>query len=129
LLCGWWLAQTRNIHKALKRKRMLLKQHIVDQGYMSAHLTATSQQKYEVDLFGSVAMDARWQAKAGEGFDLSDFQVNWKRKTVRCLRGKLSHLCKPERDSFGNPIIHVEFRKLDCAKCPVRSQCTIDKLR
>jgi transposase len=114
----------KNIHKALKRKGMLPKQHIVDQGYMSAHLIATSQQEYEVELLGPVAMDVRWQAKAGEGFSLSDFQVNWKRKTVRCPRGKRSHLWKPGQDSFGNPIIHVEFRKPDCAKCPVRSQCT-----
>lgn len=113
-----------DIHKALKRKGILPKQHIVDQGYMSAHLIATSQKKYKIDLFGPIAVDSRWQAKADQGFSASDFVVNWKQKKVRCPQGKRSHLWKPTRDMFDNPVIHVEFRKQDCAQCPVRSQCT-----
>jgi transposase len=58
------------------------------------------------------------------GFDLFSFQVNWKRKVVYCPQGERSRLWKYSHDAYGNPNIHIEFRKSDCSACPVRSQCT-----
>jgi transposase len=77
-----------------------------------------------LDLFGPVALNAKWQAKEGAGFDLSHFQVNWKRKVVYCPQGKRSRFWKNSHDSYGKPVIRVEFRKNHCLSCPVRSQCT-----
>jgi transposase len=39
-----------------------------------------SQQKYGVEIVGPVADDPSWQARSGEGFDKSRFQVDGSRK-------------------------------------------------
>ena len=113
-----------SIHQALAEKEILPQQHLVDQGYTSAQLITSSQKEYGIELFGPVALNAKWQAKEGAGFDMSHFRVNWKRKVVYCPQGKRSRLWKNSHDSYGKPIIHVEFRKSHCSACPVRSQCT-----
>jgi transposase len=117
-----------SIHQDLAETELLPQQHLVDLGYTSAQLIASSQREYQVDLFGPVALNAKWQAKEGEGFDLSHFQVNWKKKVVHCPQGKRSHSWKNSHDSYGKPIIHIEFRKSHCSACPVRSQCTRAKV-
>lgn len=116
-----------SIHQALAEKEILPQQHLVDLGYTSAQLIASSQRDYQIDLFGPVAENAKWQAKEGKGFDMSHFRVNWKRKVVYCPQGKRSRFWKNSHDSYGKPVIRVEFRKNHCLACPVRSQCTRSK--
>lgn len=117
-----------SIHQALASKKILPQQHLVDLGYTSAQLIASSQRDYQIDLFGPVALNAKWQAKEGKGFDMSHFRVNWKRKAVYCPQGKRSRFWKNSHDSYGKPVIRVEFRKSHCLACPVRSQCTRSKV-
>lgn len=113
-----------SIHQSLSQKDLLPKQHLVDQGYTSARLLFGSEQDYNIDLLGPVALNVKWQAKAGLGFDLSHFQIDWKDKTVYCPQGKQSYLWKNNKDIYGKPVIYVEFRQNDCSACLVRSQCT-----
>lgn len=115
---------TPRIHQALKDKELMPNQHIVDQGYTSAHLLVDSQQNFGIDLLGPVALTSGWQAKAKDGFDLSHFEIDWKQKLVRCPNHKRSHLWTPGKDYYGKPIIHIEFERSVCLKCPLRSQCT-----
>ena len=117
-----------SIHQALAEKEILPQQHLVDLGYTSAQLIANSQKDYEIDLFGPVALNAKWQAKEGAGFDLSNFRVNWKRKAVYCPQGKRSRVWRNSHDSYGKPVIRVEFRKKHCLACPVRQKCTRAKV-
>jgi Transposase DDE domain len=77
-----------------------------------------------IDLFGPVGTNGGWQARAGQGFDLSHFQIDWNKRKVSCPQGKQSRSWKKGKDSYGNPIIHVEFRQNECKNCPVRSLCT-----
>ncbi|PSM45462.1 IS5/IS1182 family transposase [Chroococcidiopsis sp. CCALA 051] len=113
-----------SIHRALDRKDLLPQQHLVDSGYTSAQLLSSSERDYNIDLCGPVALNVGWQAKAGLGFDLSHFQIDWKQKAVYCPQGKRSYLWKKNKDGYGKPVIYVEFRQRDCLACPVRSQCT-----
>lgn len=115
---------TPRIHQALKDKALTPEQHIVDQGYTSAHLLVDSQRNFGIDLLSPVALISGWQAKAKDGFDLSHFEIDWKRKVVRCPNHKRSHLWTPGKDYYGKPIIHIEFKRSVCLKCPMRSQCT-----
>jgi transposase len=117
-----------SIHQDLAEKKILPRQHLVDLGYTSAQLIASSQKDYQIDLFGPVALNGKWQAKEGIGFDMSHFRVNWKRKVVYCPQGKRSNVWKNSKDSYGKPVIRVEFRKSHCSACPVRSQCTRSKV-
>ena len=80
---------------------------MVDQGYTSARLLFGSEQDYNIDLLGPVALNVKWQAKAGLGFDLSHFQIDWKDKTVYCPQGKQSYLWKNNKDIYGKPVIYV----------------------
>ncbi|MCC5605205.1 IS1182 family transposase [Nostoc favosum] len=113
-----------SIHQSLAQKNLLPQQHLVDQGYTSSQLLSSSERDYDIDLFGPVAVNGAWQAKAGLGFDVSHFRVNWKRKVVYCPQGKRSSRWKHTQDAYGHPVIHVNFRTKDCKNCAVRSQCT-----
>ena len=75
-------------------------------------------------MFGPVGTNSGWQARAGQGFDLSHFQIDWNNKKVSCPQGKQSRSWKKGKDSYGNRIIHVEFRQNECKECPVRSLST-----
>lgn len=119
---------TPKIHASLMQKGLLPERHVVDQGYMSTRLIQHSQAEYKIDLFGPVSTGSGWQAQAGQGFDLSHFKINWKRQVAKCPQGKYSRDWKVGQDSYGNSVIHVGFRERDCAKCPVRSQCTRAKI-
>jgi transposase len=112
------------IHAALTEKGLQPERHTVDQGYISTRLIMQSQDEYQIDLFGPVSTGSGWQAQAREGFDLAHFKIDWQRQVVKCPQRKRSRVWKPGRDSYGKPVIHVEFSKRDCSKCPVRSQCT-----
>ncbi len=113
-----------SIHQALGEKKLLPQQHLVDQAYTSAQLLSGSEQDYNIDLLGPVALNVGWQAKAGLGFDLSHFQIDWEQKAVYCPQGKRGYLWKKNKNTYGKPVIYVEFRQRDCLACPVRSQCT-----
>ncbi|WP_414553534.1 IS1182 family transposase [Anabaena sp. CCY 0017] len=118
-----------SIHQALAKKELLPEQHLVDQGYTSAQLLSNSQYDYDIDLFGRVPLDVGWQSKAGLGFDLSHFQINWKQKIAYCPQGKHSSRWKKTQDAYGKPIIRVDFSASDCSVCPVRSHCTRSKTK
>ncbi len=113
-----------SIHQSLVSQNLKPRQHLVDQGYTSARLMTQSEKDYQIDLFGPVASQGGWQARAGQGFDLSHFQIDWDNRKVSCPQGKKSRSWKKGKDNYGNPIIHVEFRQNECKDCPVRSLCT-----
>jgi transposase len=113
-----------SIHQSLADQNLLPNQHLVDRGYTSARLMTQSESDYQIDLFGPVGINGGWQARAGQGFDLSHFQIDWNKRKVCCPQGKKSRSWKKGKDSYGNGIIHVEFRQNECKDCPVRSLCT-----
>ena len=113
-----------SIHQSLAKQNLLPTQHLVDQGYTSARLMTESERDYQIDLFGPVGKNGGWQARAGLGFDLSHFQIDWNQRKVYCPKGKQSRSWKKGKDNYGKPIIHVEFRQNECKECPVRSLCT-----
>ena len=99
------------IHGDLATKALLPAQHLVDAGYPDADHLVTSRDTYGVDLLGPVHADSSWQARAGQGFDLTaftvDFTVDWPARAVTCPQGQTSQSWKPTHDRGGNPAIHV----------------------
>ena len=61
-------------HNALARKNLLPDTHIVDKGYTDAELLASSLTKHSITLVGPIRKNLSWQARAGQGFDTSQFQ-------------------------------------------------------
>jgi transposase len=72
-------------------------------------------------------LDSSWQARAGHGYDVSCFTVNWDNQTVTCPAGAQSTEWKPTFDRHDKEVIHVEFGRKSCAACAVREQCTRSK--
>ena len=118
---------TAPIHQALADKGLLPAAHLADAGYVDADLLISSHRDHEIDLVGPVRPDTSWQAKAGQGFDVPAFTIDWEARTVLCPEGQTSFDWVPSRDSWGNDTIHIGFHRKTCAACPSRSLCTRSK--
>lgn len=118
---------TENVHQTLADQELLPEQHFVDAGYIDAELLVTSKSHYNVDLIGPPPGDSQWQSRAGKGFGLADFNIDWDAKVVQCPQGKFSSLWKERLNLYQQPVIYVRFNKSNCQSCPARSDCTRDK--
>ena len=118
------VTSTAKIHDALVCKDLLPDTHIVDKGYTDADLLATSLTEHGVQLVGPVRKNSSWQARAGHGFDTSQFQVDWDAEQVTCPRGQHSVYWKLASTPSPLAKIHVQFDRRACAACPARALCT-----
>lgn len=115
---------TDRIHTALAAKDLLPDRHVVDTGYVDAELMVESPRKYGIELVGPVLSDTGWQARAGKGFDVSAFKMDWTNRKAVCPQGVTSIGWNESFDSYRNSIVHIRFAKEECGMCPVRSDCT-----
>ncbi len=116
------------VHESLQKRDLLPVEHLVDKGYTDAKMLVDSKQKYSVEIVGPVAEDPSWQARAAEGFDKSQFQVDWERKVVTCPAGKQSVSWLPNRYPQNGMKWEARFSRQDCGPCHVRAQCTRAKV-
>ncbi|WP_204137732.1 IS1182 family transposase [Halomicronema sp. CCY15110] len=119
--------QTQPIHEALDRKALLPKEHVVDAGYVDGTLLVDSLQEFGIELIGPVRPDVSWQAQAANGYDLSQFQIDWEKQQVTCPEGKQSQCWTPSKDAWNNSTIRIKFSRTDCRLCPHRDLCTKGK--
>jgi transposase len=113
---------TAPIHTALADKGLLPAQHIVDTGYLSAGQRLQAQHDFGLDLVGPGRIDSSWQAKAGKGFAMDAFTIDWDAQHVTCPMGVHSSSWSPATDG-GTPVVKVKFSTTDCQACPHRSDC------
>jgi transposase len=118
------VARTASVHEALAKRDLLPGEHLVDTGYLAGKLLVSSRDDYQIDLIGPVPGDTSWQALANQGFAVADFMIDWAAHQVTCPSGQTSAIWTPARDRHGNDVIHVAFRRADCASCPSRPSCT-----
>lgn len=111
------------IHKHLAAREMLPREHFVDSAYVSAGLLVSSQREHGVSLQGPV----RELSRAGQGYDVPNFKIDWKHRQVICPEGKVSVGWTSGLDNAGRPRIHVRFGRGDCGNCPAQSLCTQSK--
>jgi len=112
------------IHASLAPRDLLPQEHLVDKGYTDADMLVASQHEYGVTIVGPVADDPSWQARAGEGFDKSQFLVDWEHQVVTCPMGKQSISWLPNTYPKNGLVWEVRFARRDCTPCVHRSQCT-----
>ena len=86
---------------------------------MDAELLESLQHKHAIKLVGPVLADNSWQAKAGKGFDLAHFQIDWQNQQATCPQGQTSSSFRVAGERM-----EVVFASQVCACCPVRSDCT-----
>ncbi|NJM99273.1 MAG: IS1182 family transposase [Phormidesmis sp. RL_2_1] len=119
--------QTQPIHEALASKALLPEEHVVDAGYVDGTLLVESLRDFGIELIGPVRPNVSWQAKAANGYDLSQFQIDWEKHQVTCPEGKQSKSWTPSKDAWDNPTIRIDFSRPDCRLCPNRDLCTKSK--
>ena len=117
----------RDIEERLQERELLPDQHIVDGGYITAGNLVESNRKYGIDLLGPMVEDSSWQAKAGGGFALADFKIEWENKRAICPQGKVSGRWQPARADYGMEMVYIDFLKNDCSVCPSMKDCTQTK--
>jgi transposase len=118
------VAVTETIHEHLEEKGLLPGEHLIDAGYVDARVLVTSEQEHGVEVIGPVPPDTSWQARAGQGFDVACFAIDWEAQEVTCPQGRRSVVWSLGQDGYDNPVINVRFAKQDCLGCPQRTQCT-----
>jgi transposase len=78
------------IQEDLARKALPPSQHLVDAGYVRGRNLVSSRERHGIDLIGPMVDDHQWQARAGIGFVVSRFHIDWERRVVTCARDKRS---------------------------------------
>jgi transposase len=118
------ISMTDTVHARLARDGRLPGEHLVDAGYVDAHLLVQARREYGITLTGPVAGVVSHQSTANNGFTADDFTINWGNEQVTCPGGKTTTRWNPDRSPEGTPVIRVRFNGGDCRPCPVREQCT-----
>ncbi len=113
-----------DVHQSLEKRDLLPTEHLVDKGCTDSHVLVDSQREYGVTIIGPVADDPSWQARAGEGFDKSQFRVDWDHQTVTCPAGKQSISFLPNTYPKNGMVWEARFARQDCTPCRFRPQCT-----
>ena len=113
------------IHDKLGDQNCLPKEHYVDSGYTTADNLAEAA-KIGVDLCGPVGSRS-WQARAGQGFDIGHFEIDWSAQTATLFYGFFSRSWREGVDKNGNPVVRIAFSGLDCLSCLDRAKCTTAK--
>jgi len=111
------------IHENLARRDLLPQTHLVDTGYLDAELLVSSRHDYAVDLFGPTRANRHWQARAGEGFDIQHFRVDWEKEQATCPEGRTSVSWTPAVDNRHTNVIKIKFSTKDCGGCLSRTRC------
>ncbi len=117
-------AVTADIQEDLAAKGLLPEVHLADQGYIDSDVLVSSREEHGVDLLGPVPADLGWQARAGEGFDIPSFSIDWDAREITCPEGRRSRYWVPNRDKYGNRVVKAVFDRSDCGPCPSRAKCT-----
>jgi transposase len=112
------------IQADLERTDLLPAEQVVDAGYVRGKNLVASQTAYQINLVGPIYADRQWQAKAGTGFDVGAFSVDWEARRVTCPHGRQSLRWRETQTARGRVMIHVDFARADCTPCPVRAMCT-----
>jgi len=115
-----------DVHADLAQQDLLPSDHFVDMGYMSSDVLVTSQQQ-GVDLVGPVRADTSWQAQTEGAYAITQFEIDWNQKTVRCPMGKINGYWREGTGKFGKPNVNVGFKPSDCRPCSEASRCTRNK--
>jgi transposase len=116
------------VHQSLAKRDLLPAEHLVDKGYTDSHVLVDSEKEYGVRIIGPLADDPSWQARAGEGFDKSQFTIDWDKQVVTCPAGKQSISWLPNTYPKNGCTWEARFARKDCTPCPHRVHCTKAKV-
>lgn len=91
----------------------------MDTGYLDAELLVESQKDYGVVLVEPTRPDYKWQARAGTGFAVEHFTIDWLNQEATCPEGHTSSGWTPAVDRDHNDVVMNKFSSHDCRPCPL----------
>jgi transposase len=112
------------IQDDLAARHLLPSMHLLDAGYVDAELLVTAQTAHQVDVVGPPFGSYSHQRRAGQGYDLSAFGIDWEAQQARCPQGQTGIRWTPGREVSGDPVVRIRFHAATCRACPVRQACT-----
>jgi transposase len=118
---------TAGIHDRLAAKGLPPAEHFVDSAYVDAGLLAGSRRDHGLSLEGPVRGVSSRQMRAGQGYSLPHFRIDWGRQQVTCPQGKTSAYWRTLRLPDASPRIQVQFSRSDCGACAARAACASAK--
>ena len=114
---------TAPVHARLAGRDLRPAEHYVDSGYPSAELLVSSLAGFGITLVTPMLADTSPQARAGQGFDRSQFTIDFAARQATCPQGHASSSWNPVAQR-GTGTIVITFAKATCRPCPARAQCT-----
>jgi transposase len=111
------------IHHDLAQRDLLPGTHLLDSGYVDADLLVTAQTQHQIDVVGPPFGSYSRQRRAGQGYDLQAFVIDWDAQQAHCPQGHTSVHWRPGRDVSGDPVIRIRFDRATCRACPTRLAC------
>lgn len=115
------------IQQALADRDLLPHTHLLDSGYVDSDLLVSAHTQHAIDVVGPPFGSYRRQYKAGQGYAVQAFIIDWEREQARCPQGHTSVKWTPGRNINQDPVMRIRFHKATCRVCPVRSACTWSK--
>jgi transposase len=112
------------IQQDLADRDLLPGTHLLDSGYVDADLLVTAQTRHQIDVVGPPFGSYSRQRRAGQGYDLQAFVLDWDAQQARCPQGQTSVNWRPGHDVSGDPVIRIRFDGATCRACPTRQACT-----
>jgi len=117
------IEMTTPVGTALAGRDLAPGRHYLDTGYASALAILDAARLAGITLVTPLRADGSRQARAGSGYDLTAFAIDYDARTATCPQGKTATGWTPARTA-GRDIIVVRFGITTCRPCPVREQCT-----
>ncbi len=72
--------------------------HLLDSGYVDSHFLVQAQTQHQIDVVGPPFGSYSRQYKAGQGYDLHAFVLDWDREQAQCPQHQTSVKWTPGRD-------------------------------
>ena len=105
------MSRTAAIHEGLAAKGLLPAEPFVDAADGDAALLVGSRRDPGASLEGPVRGVSTWQTRAGQGYDLPPFAINWEHERVTCPQGKTSVSWRMGHAEDGSPRIQAQFSR------------------
>lgn len=121
-VCG--IELTTPVNAALHDRDLAPARHYLDTGYASALAILDAARLAGITLVTPLRADGSRQARAGSGYDLTAFAIDYDARTATCPQGRTATGRTPVSREGSRDVIVVRFGITTCRPCPVREQCT-----
>ncbi len=112
------------IEQELAARHLLPGTHLVDSGYVVTELLLKAPQEHQIEVLGPLRPSSSRQGRAGKGYDVHAFAIDWESEQATCPQGHRSVKWTPGHSQEGAEVIRIRFDKATCEACSVRPDCT-----